>query len=146
MSDLKCENQSPDENAPEKTEGSHNSSKFEILKILKLKSETALSNQEVQSGLAHTNPIPAIQSAWLPRFEANHIIDHSAIDRAKVLEHKTLSFPPNAGMAARYLGLRIEAREIYFGENIRQRIRGAHQIAVPLQKERSVQFRRATHD
>src|SRR5712692_1779447 len=104
------------------------------------------SYQKVQSSLAQANAIAAVERPRLAWLQTYHVIYHSAVNRTKVFDHKTFAFAPDARMTARDFGLRIKARKVHFGKNIRQRIRASDQVAVLLQQERGVEFSSARHD
>src|SRR4029453_19233135 len=102
-----------------------------------------LSEQEMQRGLAHANPIAAIQRARVAWFEVHHIIYYRAIHGAKDFDQKSIAFPPDAPMTTRHFCLRIKARKVDLRKDVRQRIGAPDEITISLQKKRRVQFSRA---
>src|SRR5258705_12496542 len=96
--------------------------------------------EEVKGSFPHPQLITAIEHTRLAWRKSYRVVDHCAIDRTQVFHQKCVPFQPDARMPARYLGLRIESREIYFRKYVGMGIGPTQKITVLLQNERGVEL------
>src|SRR5690349_9707610 len=73
--------------------------------------------------------------------------ENGAVRRTEILYEKVAAFVPNTSVAARDLGLRIEAREVDLGKDVRLRIAASDDVVALFQgKDGSLQLARAVDD
>jgi hypothetical protein len=86
----------------------------------------------VERRLAEAEAVAVFERARLARAELDRVVDDGAVDRAEVFDEEGLALPPDARVAARDFGLRVELRKINVGEDVGLRVGAPDEYAVLL--------------
>src|SRR5436190_24337765 len=105
----------------------------------------------MKRGIADTQPVAAHDRVRMMRLQAHRSVggrnEDRAVRRAEVLDEELAAVIPNARMTPRDLCLRIEARKIDLGEDIRLRITAADDVVALFEREHGrLQFARSVDD
>src|SRR5205085_9356723 len=100
----------------------------------------------MERGLAEAEAVAVGERARLARAESHGLVDDRPVDAPQVLDEEGVALAPDARVAARDFRLRVEAREVYVGEDVRLRVGAPDEVRLLAQKERRVQLRRPGDD
>src|SRR5205823_12646942 len=72
-----------------------------------------LSDEKVERGLAEAEAVAVGERARLARAEPHCLVDDRPVDAPQIFQEERVALAPDARVAARDFGLRVEAREVY---------------------------------
>src|SRR3989440_3417679 len=96
--------------------------------------------------LAESQAVAVGERSRLARPQSHGLVDDRAVDAPQIFEEERVALAPDARVAARDFRLRVEARKIYVGEDVRLRVCATDEVHLLVENKRRVEFRGSGDD